>query len=252
VAVPYPVHWAVSAVWRRELAKCWVADCGDPYMGDESDSFRKLFYFKYVEKWMFRKADYISIPIETAKPAYYPEFHSKIVVIPQGLNFNEFKQDQQKYTSNNVSTFAYAGSFIPNNRDPRSFLEFLVGIEADFRFYIFTTTPALVEPYAAISGGRILISRPIPRRELIYRLSQMDFLVNIDNSTRVQMPSKLIDYYLTGRPVLSLPSGKVNEVEVNQFLSGDYASQFIFTTYDQYKIENVSAQFLTLMQESGS
>ncbi|MEA1886217.1 MAG: hypothetical protein U9N72_03280, partial [Bacteroidota bacterium] len=40
IAVPYPVHWGVAA--RRSetypIAKNWVADCGDPYMGQENDT----------------------------------------------------------------------------------------------------------------------------------------------------------------------------------------------------------------------
>jgi hypothetical protein len=42
IAVPYPVHWGVAAMWNHEkpLAKVWVADCGDPFMGDKTDSFR--------------------------------------------------------------------------------------------------------------------------------------------------------------------------------------------------------------------
>ncbi|MCK5338692.1 MAG: hypothetical protein KAJ50_07770, partial [Bacteroidales bacterium] len=63
-AVPFPVHWGTA--WARtknhEIAKVWVADCGDPYMGNTNDSFRKLFYFKYPEKWFCKKTDFITIP----------------------------------------------------------------------------------------------------------------------------------------------------------------------------------------------
>ena len=45
VAVPYPVHWGVA--WARtskhHIAGTWVADCGDPYMGDRRDTVRQLF-----------------------------------------------------------------------------------------------------------------------------------------------------------------------------------------------------------------
>jgi glycosyltransferase involved in cell wall biosynthesis len=113
VAVPYPVHWGVA--WRRNkknpIAKTWIADCGDPYMGDRMDTFRKWFYFKYVEKWFSRKADYLTIPIEEAKSAYYKEFHSKIRVIPQGFNFNEIAIPDYLFPNSPV-TFAYAGGFI--------------------------------------------------------------------------------------------------------------------------------------------
>ncbi len=89
-AVPYPVHWGVawSRTQKHPIAETWIADCGDPYMGDVLDSFKKPFYFGYMEKWFCRKADFISIPIESAKPGYYPAFHHKIRIIPQGFDFD--------------------------------------------------------------------------------------------------------------------------------------------------------------------
>jgi len=77
IAVPFTIHWGVARARsnRKPIAETWVADCGDPYMGDTTDSFKKPMYFKYVEKWFSRKADYITIPFEGARSAYYPEFH---------------------------------------------------------------------------------------------------------------------------------------------------------------------------------
>ena len=48
-AVPYPVHWGVawSISERHPISDIWVADCGDPYMGDVLDSFRKPFYYLF-------------------------------------------------------------------------------------------------------------------------------------------------------------------------------------------------------------
>ena len=109
VAVPYPVHWGVA--WARkknhQIARIWVADCGDPYMGDRTDTFRKLFYFKYIEKWFCRKADYLSIPIEEGRGAYYQEFQHKIRVIPQGFDFTNFEIIQES-PQNKISTSNFA------------------------------------------------------------------------------------------------------------------------------------------------
>jgi hypothetical protein len=247
IAVPYPVHWGVAAAWNKNLAKRWVADCGDPYMGDESDSFRRLFYFKYIEKWMFRKVDFITIPIETARRAYYPEFHQKIKVIPQGFKFEEIQKELKPYQPNTIPTFAYAGSFIPNNRDPRALLNYLLQLDLNFKFIVYTATPHLITPYAQQSRGRIVVYGLVPRIELIQQLSQMDFLLNIENTTTVQMPSKLIDYFLASRPVLSLPSNVVKESSINQFLDGNYSGKFNFMGYEQYRIEQVCELFLKLM-----
>jgi hypothetical protein len=64
VAVPHPIHWGVAAVRTKTnpIAKVWVADCGDPYMGQENDTFKPPFYFGWLEKKFCRIADYITCP----------------------------------------------------------------------------------------------------------------------------------------------------------------------------------------------
>ena len=48
IAMPHSVHWAMGKLYNKgvRVAKRWVADCGDPFMLTESNSFRPPFYFK--------------------------------------------------------------------------------------------------------------------------------------------------------------------------------------------------------------
>ena len=146
IAVPFPIHWGAAYAKNRVnvFPKVWVADCGDPYMGNPAHNHPC--YFKYVEKWFSRKVDYISIPTKNAIQAYYPEFHSKIKIIPQGVNLDKF-QSLLNYTKNTVPTFVYAGAFYKKIRDPRPFLEYLCNIEDDFLFVIFTKSNSLIEEF---------------------------------------------------------------------------------------------------------
>ncbi len=247
IAVPYPVHWGVAVARKKnhQISKVWVADCGDPYMGCETDSFRKLFYFKYIEKWFMRKADYISIPVESARSGYYDEFQGKIRVIPQGFRIEPIT-GAGLMVENKVPTFAYAGGFIPNIRDPRPFLEYLSILENDFKFIVYTNTPSLLTSYQGMLNGRLEIREYIPRKDLLEILSKMDFLVNFDNNTGVQVPSKLIDYVLAGRPVLNIKAIIEPEIII-KFLQGDYSSRFSIENIQKYNIENVVKQFLELL-----
>lgn len=251
IAVPYPIHWGVA--WAREknnpIAKVWVADCGDPYMGMDTDSFKKLFYFKYIEKWFMRKADYISIPFEEARNGYYDEFWDKIVIIPQGFRFPEEGELSKFYKLNKIPTFAYAGGFIPKKRDPQKLLEYLVQISDDYRFIIYSSSKTVVQLYVDKSNGRIILKDPIPRNDLLKELSTMDFLINIENDSTRAKPSKLIDYALTGRPILSFPSNFVDEQLLQQFFKGNYESQLRINNLNDYRIENVCNQFLKLLEK---
>ncbi|MGB9747741.1 MAG: glycosyltransferase, partial [Bacteroidales bacterium] len=250
IAVPYPIHWGVAKAWNKQqnIAKTWIADCGDPYMGCKTDSFRKMFYFRYVERWFMRKANYITIPAESARNGYYPEFQKKIRVIPQGFQFPE-KIVYDSNIKNKVPAFCYAGNFIPELRDPREFLRFLVRLNADFKFYIFTHTKDLVEPFKQQLDGKLIINDIIPREQLLDILSTMDFLVNFDNNTSVQIPSKLIDYAIAGRPILNITNEPDSET-IMEFLQGNYRNAIKIDNIDQYRIENVCASFLALSEKN--
>jgi len=248
IAVPYPVHWGVAMVRSKKnmIGKAWIADCGDPYMGNRIDSFKKLFYFGFIEKWTFGKADYISIPISSARDAYYPEFRKKIRIIPQGINFTEARACIEKYVPNQITTFGYAGSFIPGNREPRKLLRYLNTLNEPFRLIIYSNMFELIAEEVANSAGRILVCPYIPRLQLIRELSKLDFLLNIENSTSTQAPSKLIDYYLAARPVLSIDGNNPEKDQIHRFLSGDFSTAISMDGYEQFDIGNVAAKFLAL------
>lgn len=247
IAVPHPVHWGVAWAWNKKkpIAKVWAADCGDPYMGAEFDSFKKLFYFKYLEKWFCKKATYIPITNIKMINNYYPEFHHKIVEIPQGFKFEDIEIYKGEI-KNTVPTFAFAGLFIPTVRNPTALLQFLSTLKTDFKFVLYPRNTELIEPFKNVLGSKLEIRKLIPREQLIFELSKMDFLINIGFNPTNQSPSKLIDYYLAQRPVLSMESNMVDENVFLDFLKGNYKEQFVFENTNQYKIENVCNNFLGL------
>lgn len=246
IAVPHPIHWAVARYIKKNqrFFKTWIADCGDPFMFARLDSFNKLFYFKYFEKQFCKRADFITIPIKEGIAGYYPEYHSKIKIVPQGFNFEEIKINN--YSPNSIPTFAFAGSFILRSRDPRPVLEFLLTVECDFRFWVFTMQPEYLDSYKFVLGEKLIVSSFIPRLDLIKKLSTFDFLLNLENGTNIQSPSKLIDYALTKRPILSLYSQDLDKGKFLQYLSGNYDSPFVVKNIDSYNIKNVAKYFIEL------
>ena len=246
IAVPYPIHWGVAKARSSGhlISKVWIADCGDPYMGCVTDSFKKLFYFGFIEKWFCKNADYITIPMESARSGYYQEFQHKIRIIPQGLSLD--KITIPKRLNNEVPTFAYAGSFIPGIRDPNKFLQYLVSINRPFKFIIYTNSGELLYPYAEQLKERIEIRKYIPRNEVLNVLATMDFLVNFDNNTSIQSPSKLIDYALVQRPVLNITSD-FNVSVVDEFMNGNFTHKLEIPDVKHYDILNIARQFISLL-----
>lgn len=247
IAVPHMIHWEFGKLYAKgkQVAKTWVADCGDSFMLNKSANFKRPFYFKHLEKRWGKFCDYISVPLESERENYYPEFRDKVRVIPQGFDFSELESKQEE-PYNEVPTFAFAGSFIPNLRDPRPILKVLCSLKEDFKFIIYTSQKELVLPYQDRLGAKLEIRERITRDELLKVLRQCDFLLNIDNGKAKGRPSKLIDYALSGRPIISLDSSNVNQGLIEEFLRGDYSHQYIIENVEQFNIKNVVQQFIEL------
>lgn len=245
IGAPHTIHWGVALFKSlTNNKKKWIADCGDPFMGNMN--LKYPFYFKYIEKWFCKKVDFITVPMEDAKTGYYNEFLNKIKVIPQGFNFELSKINQ--YSGNKIITFIYSGIFYEKIRNPKPFLEYLITLDIDFRFIVYTKSHNLIEPYQIKLGDKLIIKEYIPREELLIQLSKADFLINFENINIQQSPSKLIDYALSGRPILSINTADVlDTTTINEFLNKNYYRRKNIDNIEQYNIKNVAIKFKNLL-----
>lgn len=247
IADPHQIHWGCAKARKKDpksFPKVWIADCGDPFMTNGNNNSH-LFYFSKYEKLFSTYCDYITVPVEEAKDGYYPEFRSKIKVIPQGFEYN--KDEDHSPPENATITFAYAGTFYKGIRDPAKFLHYLASLPIDYKFIVYTLYKEMILPYESVLGERLEIRKPLDRKILIEELKKMDFLLNIENiNCPTQIPSKLIDYALTGRPILSINPIELDTIIIDNFFSKDYSNQFVIENIDQYNITNVTEKFLEL------
>lgn len=251
VAHPYPVHWGVAlATKKKKIAKTWVADCGDPYMKQDNTSLLPPFYFKFIDDWFMSKADFITIPIVEALQAYNKKYHAKFRIIPQGFKLDEIKLYEGPLSSDKI-IFGYAGMFIPGKRDPAELLAYLNELDESylFEFHIWTHSPHLIKPFLNKSKNRIILHEVVPRSEVLFELSKMHFLINFANQGTTQSPSKLIDYAILGKPVLSVKYGQLDKKSVLEFLTGNYASSMQLPDIENYKIEKIAELFLGLSKD---
>ena len=204
IAHPHTIHWgtALAKKINKNFPSKWISDCGDPYMGDPANR-KKYYYFKFIEKFWCNNTDFTTVPTVSSYSGYYPEFHAKIRVIPQGYDFTKTKISEET-VNNQVPTFAYAGSIYPKYRDPTKFLNYISTLNINFKFIVYTNNFTFFSVYSKQFGDKLMIIPTIERSTLIFELSKVDFLVNFINNSDIQVPSKLIDYALTRRPVISI------------------------------------------------
>lgn len=250
IGTPFYVHMAVAKKLRNSDKKIIsICDNGDPFYNYKKKD--KAWYFKRVQENTFAAFDYICTPIEEAVD-YYSQYvdRSKIRVIPQGFNFD--KINIKKYINNDVPTFAFAGRFYEDIRNPSSFLKYLTTLDFKFKFVVYTSIESnvfnnILLKYTEILGEKLVIHPFIPREECIYELSGMDFLINLENTLSVQSPSKLIDYALTKRPILSFNQNNIPKDVFLQFIKGNYEKQ-VTINLDKYNIQTVGQQFINLIE----
>ncbi len=251
IAMPVSTHFgvALAKMVNKNLSKVSVADYGDPF--SFNPNVKKHFYYKYLESCWLRYFDYVTIPISASKEAFrYFNINNKLKVIPQGFDMSHIKL--KKYKKENIPSFAYAGIFYEKIRDPKVLFDFLCTVEKNFRFVLYTVKNTLIEPYIDKLGDKLIIKDFIPREECITELSQYDFLINMQNVSSVQSPSKLIDYALTERPVFNFDQMNFNQEEFMNFFNGNYSFDFINNTIqlNEYDIRNVANQFLKLLENN--
>lgn len=245
IASPHSIHSGAARAKRRNpeiFPKKWVADCGDPFMLDPYSKHPK--YMSYFEKLWCQSSDYISVPTVESYKGYYPQFKSKIKVIPQGFDFS--KTPIAQYRINDVPTFIFAGYIYKGKRDPSSFMDYLLKYKGPYKFKIFTFS-ALESKYIEESNGQIEFLIGYSRKQIIYECSKADFLINIPNASTVQSPSKLIDYGIASRPILDIDNTFSDDTIFQEFIRRDYSSKHVIDDLDCFRIENVSRQFLELV-----
>lgn len=250
IAYPFPVHFGTALALKKNktLTKVWIADCGDPFVGNQHSRLPYPFYYKWIENWFCKRVDYITIPIEGAKKAYPKKYHHKIRVIPQGFDFTEIIPNYSE-GKNVIPTFAYAGNLSPGLRDPRPLLEFLASIDKNFKLVIYTKNKSFLKPHQEQLKDKLQVKDFVPRKVLLKELGQMDFLLNLENKGTTQQPSKLIDYALLERPILSINPFDIDENKILDFLNANYDRALAINNIEQYNIVNVVVGFLEIFEE---
>ena len=253
LAISYPFYVLLAVSVFRFFYKeksIFVADCGDPFYYNPANS--KAFYLKYLEKFVLHQFDYIVVPTFSAILAYQNyNLSNRIKIIPQGvkiININE-----TLYKPCRIPTFCYAGVFYEKIRNPEYFFQYLCNIPSDFQFVVYGLpdffTMKILKKYKEILKNKLVIRKPIEREKLIYEMSKMDFVINFDNDNSSQVPSKLIDYAMSKRPILSFNEKTFRADIFSNFLKGIYDDRFQ-VDLQKYDIKNVVNSFLSLVEKN--
>ncbi|MCC8035537.1 MAG: hypothetical protein LIO77_06355, partial [Rikenellaceae bacterium] len=140
ISISYPaaIHRVVMNASRANpklRARVKVAEFSDPPLRGEYNSGYHPVYNLFLKK-AGRFFDHFIIPVENAMPVYLPyKPREEIHIIPQG--FDNHGITLEKYEPHLRPTFALAGRFYRNTRDPEPFLEYLARSGRDFELVLY-------------------------------------------------------------------------------------------------------------------
>lgn len=240
---------SIGLIFNKNLRKIKVkvAEYSDPFSTEQT--YNIFWGYKIVDLIVGKLFDYIVVPTPKAISSYklFKDL-DHIKVIPQAFNLTEYSL--LDYKPSKVKTFAYAGTFYTESRNPIKFAKYLTTINIPFMFIIYTLKESydsklIVHEIEELLNEKVELHFNIERKQLIKELSGIDFLLNFENATTNQIPSKVIDYAIAKRPICPISTINNQFEEFEEFLEGNYDKQVIINVED-YNIVRIAQQFINL------
>ena len=219
ISHPFTPHLVGLAVKRFQPELHWLVDIGDPFsLLAAIPSNNAILYRgrnRRAEELVLRSADAAAVTVERYRTDYAKEFpgtSNKITVIPPLLSLTESDGDTAPVFAKGGTHLACIGTLYRAIRDPGALLALfsaLRRVQSDLHLHFFGAlhdcAPSF-EPFRDEIGRSIHLHGMVPRREIAAVMRDADILVNIGNTTPHQLPSKLVEYVASARPILNLAS----------------------------------------------
>jgi glycosyltransferase involved in cell wall biosynthesis len=220
VSHPFTGHLVAQRLRRQIQKTVWLMDIGDPFCfldrtpTNNHKLYRKLNFI--VERRSFWDADLVSVTTESTKERYadlFPESAKKIHVIPPILSLTDTGICSAPiFCNDNVIRLVFVGTLYKSIRAPDFLLklfQFLTKncLSKKLEMHFWGTVENCEEsflPYKMLLGDNIFIHGVAGRTEAIHAMREASILVNIGNQTDYQLPSKIIEYMSTGKPIINL------------------------------------------------
>lgn len=269
VSLPFTGHLLGYQCLRRnprqkQSKPIWLADVGDPFSFQAKAPNNAFLYGKLnqkLEKKILESADVVSVTTAATMAKYKSLLGSQITeqmsVIPP--LFEEPLGDSTIFLPPPASgklRIGYFGALYAPTRTPERFLDILALLRAHYpnivarvEFHFFgEVNAAFQRDLEAIPEIRLhgLCSRATAWSAM----NAMDVLLNLGNTTDFQLPSKVVDYWARGKPIMSISAVENDLFE--QFLTGKAAFFAIKPAKAGLSTQALRAAMIWLIQQKSN
>ena len=220
VSLPFTGH-CVGLALKKCYGLPWIVDIGDPFsfMNETPVNNHVLFgWLNYrTESKVLQNADYVTVTTDGTRTEYlrcFPDVAgNKISVIPPlfvaPTNVDELAPF---FTGLNKIRLVFAGTLYSKIRNPAVLLEFFSSLltteiaeHLELHFFgVMNDCEPYFERYRELMGVKIFLHGLVSRASAVRAMKDATILVNIGNSTAYQLPSKVVEYVMLGKPVFNI------------------------------------------------
>lgn len=234
-------HFAAAALkqWGKAPGLRWVADYGDPFATSSTmppNNFSLYHRLNFAtERKLASCADAFVFTNEaTASTHLDMEVcpPSKVHVVPhlvdvQRLHAGDRAASPVDQAAEHKTTthLLYIGGFHRGIREPEVLFDVMRRLNQDpTREYVLTIYgPANGFDLSPTDCPQVRYKGMIERERALDLMRDADVLVNVDNKNCVMVPSKVVEYIATGRPLINIRSGGVVHPAVTEFARRGFA-----------------------------
>ncbi len=220
VSLPYTGHLIGHALKRRYAFR-WVMDIGDPFSFMTATPVNNTALFRGLntrsESSVLASADAVAVTTEETRLEYLKYFpkieQSKMAVVPplfeppnSADRFASFSAVSSKIC------LVFAGTLYQSIRNPSALLEFFrkllstsLAAQLELHFYgVVNDCHPCFNDYNDLIDSKLFMHGLVPRAQAVRAMQKATVLVNLGNSTSYQLPSKVVEYVMVGKPVLNV------------------------------------------------
>ena len=235
VSLPFSSHIAGYLI-NKKIGKPWIMDVGDPFTlkttAPENNSFLYGRLNKHYEMKFYKQASKVLFTHDDARKIHIKEFHINPSITAVGQPISKFREhlyEQTKnynYTNNDIK-FGYFGIFTHGVRTPVNFINFLDKFQNyEMHWYINSDSESILQKNNLNSSKHIFNSHVARDEALQLMTTSFHCLVSIGNLNPNQIPSKVIEYIATGKPVIHF--AEINDDPVIH-IADEFDNLFIIT-----------------------
>jgi len=220
VSIPFIDH-----IIGLNIKKCypnilWLMDIGDPFylLNDSLVNNYKIYgRLNYlIERKIVNRVNFITVTTEVLLEMYknvFPMSNNKIYAIPPLISLsNNNDIENHVFLKKDVIKLVFVGTLYKTIRSPNYLLQLFrkllqTSLEDKLELHFFGSISDCTnsfELYKDLLNKKIFLHGLVSHNITLRVLKEADFLINIGNNTPCQLPSKIVEYMFSGKPIINL------------------------------------------------